>query len=88
VQAFKTVVSERGVEKTVAMRDWIEVGIFAPAKNAEETGKLLYLQRYLLKAGQQTISVTVPLKPSRAAIEPNYLLIDWNVKDNFTDVKK
>ncbi|RYU90707.1 ABC transporter permease [Mucilaginibacter terrigena] len=86
VQARKFVVSERGEEKRVPLKDWIEVGIFAPAKNGEETGKLLYLQKHFLRSDQQTISVTVPVKPSRAVIDPNYLLTDWNIKDNLAEV--
>lgn len=88
VQARKLVVSETGLEKEVPLRDWIEVGIFAPAKKGEEVGKPLYLQKHFLNSNQQTITVTVPIKPSQVGIDPNYLLIDWNIKDNLVEVKK
>ncbi|MBC3540294.1 ABC transporter permease/M1 family aminopeptidase [Rufibacter sediminis] len=88
VEALKTVVSEIGVEKEVPLKDWVEVGIFAPAKAGEEQGKPLYLQKHLIHSKQQTITVTVPSKPAQVGIDPNHLLIDWNMKDNLAEVKK
>jgi ABC-2 type transport system permease protein len=88
VQARKTVVSEAGLEKEVPLKDWMEIGIFAPAKKGEETGKPLYLRKHFVDAKQQTITVTVADKPARAGIDPNHLLIDWEIKDNFSAVKR
>ncbi|WP_207431396.1 ABC transporter permease/M1 family aminopeptidase [Sabulibacter ruber] len=87
VQARKTVVSEAGLEKEVPLKDWMEVGVYASAKAGEELGKPLYLQKHFIHSKQQTITVTVPDKPSQVGIDPNHLLIDWNLKDNVTEVK-
>jgi hypothetical protein len=88
VQARKTVVSEKGLEKEVPLKDWIEIGIFAPAKAGEELGRTLFLQKHFIDSKQQTITVTVPSKPSQVGIDPHHLLIDWNMQDNFAEVKK
>ncbi|QHL87934.1 ABC transporter permease [Nibribacter ruber] len=88
VQALKTVVSELGLEKQVPLKDWMEIGIFAPAKPGEDQGKPLYLQKHLISSKQQTITVTVPRKPAQVGIDPNHLLVDWNLMDNFGEVKK
>jgi ABC-2 type transport system permease protein len=87
VQARKTVVNEMGLEKNVALTDWIEVGIFAPAKKSGETGKPLYLRKHFFNSNQKTITVTVPTKPYQAGIDPNHLLIDWDTKDNLMLIK-
>jgi ABC-2 type transport system permease protein len=87
IQALKTVVSEKGLEKAVPLKDWIEVGIFAPSKPGEELGKPLYLQKHHIDSKQQTITVTVPGKPAQAGIDPNHLLVDWNIRDNLAEVK-
>ncbi|RNI22668.1 ABC transporter permease/M1 family aminopeptidase [Rufibacter latericius] len=88
VQARKTVVSEAGLEKEVPLKDWMEIGIYAPAKRGEELGKPLYLQKHLIHSNQQTITVIVPGKPSQVGIDPNHLMIDWNLMDNVAEVKE
>ncbi|RNI23559.1 ABC transporter permease/M1 family aminopeptidase [Rufibacter latericius] len=84
VTARKVVVDETGVETNVPMKDWIEVGIFEQGKKPD---KLLYLQKHRLRSGQQTITVMVPRKPSRAGIDPNHLLIDLDMEDNTNKVE-
>ncbi|WP_439882783.1 ABC transporter permease/M1 family aminopeptidase [Pontibacter sp. MBLB2868] len=87
VQARKVVVDKIGVETVVPMKDWIEIGVFAPAKEGEKLGKPLYLQKHRIGSGKQKITVRVPRKPSRVGVEPNNLLIDWEMDDNFKDLK-
>jgi len=67
--------------------DGIEVGVFAPAEKGEEPGKPPYLQKHRIRSGQQTITVTLPRKPTSAGIDPNYLLIDLKTDDNIKNVK-
>ncbi|MBA9076267.1 ABC transporter permease/M1 family aminopeptidase [Rufibacter quisquiliarum] len=88
VQANKTLVNEKGLEKALPVKDWVEIGIFGPAKAGEELGKPLYLQKHLIRSKKQTITVTVPRKPAQVGIDPNHLLIDWNLNDNVAEVKK
>jgi hypothetical protein len=35
-----------------------------------------------IRSGKQTISVTVPRKPERGGIDPNFLMIDLRLDDN------
>ncbi len=60
VRARKVVVDEAGVETEVLMDDQVEIGVFAPAEEGEELGKLLYVQMHRIRAGAQRITVTVP----------------------------
>ena len=45
------------------------------------------MQKHRIHSGEQTITVTVPSKPTSAGIDPNYLLIDVKTDDNFEEVK-
>ena len=79
VQGRKIVVDEAGVETEVPMDDWIEVGVFGEGEP--------YLQKHRIRSGRQTITVTVPRKPTRAGIDPESLLIDLDTENNVKDVR-
>jgi ABC-type transport system involved in multi-copper enzyme maturation permease subunit len=84
VQARKVVVDEAGVETEVAMDDWVEIGVFAPAEEVDEP---LYMQTHRIRSGTQTITVTVPRKPARAGIDPDLLLVNLETGDNIEEVE-
>lgn len=86
LQANKLVVDSIGIETKLPMKDWVEIGVFAPAEQGKEIGKQLYLQKHLIKSGKQTIVVILQDRPATVGFDPNYLLIDWNVKDNYKGV--
>jgi hypothetical protein len=80
------VADSAGVERAVPMDDWIDVGVFAPARgNAPR--EPLYLRKHRIRAGKQQIKITVPGKPARAGIDPSHLLIDPKLDDNTEKVK-
>jgi hypothetical protein len=79
VRARKVVVDEAGIETEVPMDDWIEVGVFDERE--------LYLRKHRIRSGRQTITVTVPRKPTRAGIDPENLLIGLETENNIKDVK-
>ncbi|MGH2397926.1 MAG: ABC transporter permease/M1 family aminopeptidase, partial [bacterium] len=87
VRARKMVVDSAAVETDVPMDDWVEIGVFAAPEKGEASGKPLYLQKHRIRSGEQTITVTVPRKPTRAGIDPYHLLIDWETDDNVRTVK-
>ncbi len=87
VRARKVVVDTAGVETEVPMDDWVEVGVFAPAEEGEESGEPLYVQMHRIRSGEQTITVTVPRNPAHAGIDPYHLLIDLEMGDNIEEVK-
>jgi hypothetical protein len=81
VDAVKESVDSAGVETTLPMDDLVEIGIFAPAKEGEILGKLLYLAKHRIRSGRQRITVMVAERPDRAGIDP-YNLLDWEEGDN------
>lgn len=86
VVARKLAVDTAGVETDFPMNDLIEIGVFAPAENGEAQGRPLYLAMQRIRTGPQTITVTVPLRPARAGIDPRHLLIDVEPHDNLVDI--
>jgi ABC-2 type transport system permease protein len=84
VKTRKVVVDSAGVEIEVPMDDWIEIGIFA---EGDEPDKPFYARKHRIRSGQQTITVTMPRKPTSAGIDPNRLLIDLTTADNITTVR-
>jgi ABC-type transport system involved in multi-copper enzyme maturation permease subunit len=87
VQARKVVVDPAGAEHAQPLNDWVEIGVIAPRGPDEVVGQPLYLHKHRIRAGRQTIRVTVPRPPARAGIDPYLLLIDVNPDDNVRDVK-
>ena len=83
VRARKIVVAEAGVETEVPMNDSVEIGIFGDKGLTEP----IYLHKHPISAGKQTITVTVPRKPTSAGIDPNSLLIEVKTDDNVEEAK-
>lgn len=78
-----------GKETAAKMNDYIDIGIFA----AESKNKLgqkqtnpLFLKKYKLKPGQQTLTIVVKGKPLKAGIDPFNKLIDRIPDDNIGSV--
>ena len=70
------------------MDEWVPVGVFAPSgRQGLDFGETLYLRGHRIRTGRQTITVTVPRKPSDAGIDPYLLLIDLQRFDNVESVK-
>ncbi|MBJ6110337.1 ABC transporter permease [Hymenobacter sp. BT523] len=82
LQARKLAVDSAGTETKRPLKEWVEIGAFAPADKGKEDGKRIYRQKHLIKSGQQTIVFTVPYRPAKAGVDPRQLLIEWNVEDN------
>ncbi len=87
IQAQKLAVDSVGIETALPINTWVEIGVFADVELGKEQGRPLYLQKHYLHSARQTITVTVPQKPARAGIDPNHLLIDWEMEDNVEDIK-
>ncbi|HET7460747.1 MAG TPA: ABC transporter permease [Longimicrobium sp.] len=87
VRARKVVVGHAGVRTAVPMDDRVEIGVFAPAAEGDGPGAPLYLRMHRIRAGRQTITVTVPSRPARAGIDPRSLLTDVEAGDNLRKVE-
>ncbi|WP_128544789.1 hypothetical protein [Larkinella soli] len=81
VQARKMEYDSAGVETTVPMNEWVEVGVFADGKTGDPAGPL-YLRKHRIRSGRQTIRVKVPRRPDQAGIDPHHLLIDLKPDNN------
>jgi ABC-type transport system involved in multi-copper enzyme maturation permease subunit len=86
VEARKEMVDTAGVDVTLPLNDPVEIGIFAPAKEGEVLGKVLYLQKHVIRSNKQTITVIVSEKPDRAGIDP-YNLLDYEEGDNIEGLR-
>ena len=63
--------------------DWIDVGLFARGKSAEDRDeRVLYLQRHRITQGQLRITVVVDELPYEAGFDPYNKLIDRVYSDN------
>ncbi len=85
VRARKSVFDSAGVEREVPMHDLVEIGVFAES-NAGEQWAPLHLRLHRIRPGTQTITLTVPRRPSRAGVDPRNLLIDQVPDDNTVTV--
>jgi len=81
IEAEKLKANALGKEKPVPMHDVIEVALFAA------DGKPLYRHPHRIRSGAQTITVTVPARPTRAGIDPDHELLDRKPEDNAVDVE-
>ncbi|GGF06113.1 M1 family aminopeptidase [Hymenobacter cavernae] len=88
LQASKLVVDSVGTETKLPMKEWVEIGVFAPGEMGKEVGKPLYRQKHLIRSGQQTIVLTVPDQPATVGVDPRQLLIDWKAEDNYQVVNR
>jgi hypothetical protein len=81
IRAQKLRADEVGRETPTPMNDVIEVGVFAAANDAP-----IYLARYRVKSGNQTLKIVISQRPSRAGIDPEGKLIERVREDNFVKV--
>ncbi len=88
LRARKVTVDPAGKETEVPMNEWIPIGVFASNNNQSlDFGERLYLRNHRIRSGRQTITVTVPRRPSDAGIDPYVLLIDTERFDNVEEVE-
>ncbi|HEU4556227.1 MAG TPA: ABC transporter permease [Longimicrobium sp.] len=80
VEARKVVADSAGKETEVPIGEWVEVGIWGSGS------KPLYVQKHRVRSGMQTITVTVPERPSWGGIDP-YGLLDWGEDANTAEIE-
>ncbi|WP_435355108.1 M1 family aminopeptidase [Emticicia sp. SJ17W-69] len=69
-----------GNEKSIAINDWIDVGVYG--KDAKGQDKLLYLQKRKISKKENTFTIIVKEEPKKAGIDPINKLIDRHSEDN------
>ncbi len=86
VECAKYKADDQGVERSVPMNDFLEIGAFAEPESGKRYGKLLHRERVQLTEGVHTLEFVVDEKPYQAGIEPRNLLIDRVPSDNLKRV--
>jgi ABC-2 type transport system permease protein len=71
-----------GHETVVPLHTWLDVALFANAKQPFESQKPLYLQKHLLVSGINTITVNVSEKPAYAIVDPYEKMADRQRDNN------
>ncbi len=73
-----------GEESEIEMDDWVDIGIFGPKADGEQT--ILFLEKRRIRGGRKTFSIIVDEEPERAGIDPYHKLIDRDSRDNVRKV--
>ena len=96
VDLFVTALKQRsdssGRTRDIAMRDWMDVGVFAKpsgdsAKAYDSNGLPIHLLKQRVDSGKQKFTVVVDRMPSRAGIDPLHKLVDRDLSNNTVTVK-
>ncbi|TDE11032.1 ABC transporter permease/M1 family aminopeptidase [Dyadobacter psychrotolerans] len=90
VNLGKTMLNENGIEIPVkTIDDYIDLGVFAPNstdKKGRQQTNPLYLKKYKLTAGNNTLTINVTGKPAYVGIDPFANLIDRDANDNLKNL--
>lgn len=88
VDADKYYATGKGAEAKVALREPIEVGLFAarPGLGSFAAKDVLLLSRARVRSGTQTIVLRSKVKPAFAGLDPYNYFVDRNGDDNVRDV--
>jgi len=73
-----------GVETSIGVNDWIDVGIYA--EGTEGKDDLIYLQKHKITDSLTKLEIITNQKPSKAGIDPLNKLIDKKASDNVKTV--
>jgi hypothetical protein len=86
IQCDKKKADEKGVETTVPMNDYLEIGAFAKPEPGKRYGKSLHRERVQLTDGKHALEFVVDELPFQAGVDPRNLLIDTVPADNLKKV--
>ncbi|MEL6841734.1 MAG: M1 family aminopeptidase, partial [Bacteroidota bacterium] len=79
-EAIKYRADSLGNETEIPLTDWMDIGVYG--KSAAGKDSLLYLERHPVTQKEIELEITVPVKPTKAGIDPINKLIDRNPSDN------
>jgi hypothetical protein len=77
-----------GKEKTIALNDYIDVGVFGESKGKVVLGKPLAMNRFKITKADNTFTFRVREKPVKAGIDPYHYLIDRQLEDNLRKISE
>ncbi|MGB0930236.1 MAG: M1 family aminopeptidase, partial [Chitinophagales bacterium] len=76
---------ETPVEK---LNDWVDIGVYGEVADGKKNGELIYKKRVRINQEENTFTIQVDEKPSKAGIDPNHILIDRVPGDNLKTVSE
>lgn len=80
VSAEKLRADSTGLETTIPINDWIDIGIYG--KNKAGKDSLIYLKKHKITQKENDFKITVKSRPRKAGIDPLHKLIDRHSDDN------
>ncbi|MEP4532970.1 MAG: M1 family aminopeptidase [Cyclobacteriaceae bacterium] len=83
VDAIKYRTDSLGVESTIQINDWIDIGVYAEREDGED--ELIYFEKHKITDQMTSLEIVVNQKPTKAGIDPLHKLIDRNRKDNIKE---
>jgi ABC-2 type transport system permease protein len=69
-----------GNERSTAINDWVELGVYTKDEHGKEN--LMLLKKVKINSAQATLKLSVPQKPTKIVLDPHLLFIDKNMTDN------
>jgi len=78
----KTAADGRGVETEVPMNDLVPFAVY------DRAGKEIYYENLRMASGESTLEILVDREPGEVVIDPHFLLIDKNTRNNRLMVAK
>ncbi len=87
VEAKKVYSDSLGVQTSVPINDWLEIGVFSEVeKNGLSEEIPIYVKKVLITDSLSTFSIRLDKKPTKAGIDPLNKFIDRDSKDNLITV--
>ncbi|MFN7929490.1 MAG: ABC transporter permease subunit [Blastocatellia bacterium] len=71
-----------GKETEEPLEMWFDVALFAESDKSPAETSPLYLQKYRLHSGKQTLTIRTSQKPTLAALDPFHKMIERNAENN------
>ena len=86
VNTIKYQADSLGNEEEQVLKDWIDIGIFTEDSKGKDS--LIYLKKHKISQEENSYTLTIGAKPTKAGIDPINKLIDRNPKDNVKTVEE
>jgi len=86
VETRKLKADDKGLEKEVAINDWVDIGAFAKPEKGKKYGRTLHRERVRITAAKNKFTFTVKELPEKAGVDPFQLLVDRIPDDNMKKV--
>jgi hypothetical protein len=77
-------IDSTGVEKSISIHDWIDIGVYGEGSDGKE--ELIYLEKHKITDRVMQLEIVVDKKPIKAGIDPLNKLIDRKIENNLQEL--